>query len=103
MVTTSDCDERTALLEDAKLVGIGEERRPDGVGLSASSSSTTICDVEEVGQIKPSAPRRPFPWKPVLSILSLAVVQPLAFELIFPFISELRKNIDIILCTTASE
>lgn len=103
MINTNDCNERTALLEDAEPVEI-EERSVDGVGLSTSSSSSaTICDAEEIGQIKPSAPRRPFPWKPVLSILSLAVVQPLAFELIFPFISELRKNIDIILCATVTE
>lgn len=31
----------------------------------------------------------PIPWRPVLVLLILTAVQPLAYELVFPFVSEL--------------
>jgi hypothetical protein len=34
-------------------------------------------------------PPTPFPWRPASVLFMLTLVQPLAFELIFPFISEI--------------
>lgn len=60
--------------EESTPLFAGEERT-----LSASSSSETLCE-----QAAPVA----FPWRPVFVILVLNAVLPLAFELVFPFVSE---------------
>lgn len=78
-------NERTALLEDVEDI----DRYDAGKGLDdglerqvqttvTSSSESTIANEE----IPP-----PIPWWPVISIFMLTAVQPLGFELIFPFIS----------------
>lgn len=51
--------------------------------LSTSSSSSTLYSLSP-----PSPPAtQKFPWRPVLVILALNTVVPLAFELVFPFVS----------------
>jgi hypothetical protein len=44
-------------------------------------------DTERTPLVKP-APSTPFPWRPASALFFLILIQPLAFELIFPFISE---------------
>ncbi|KAI5122776.1 hypothetical protein M0805_000120 [Coniferiporia weirii] len=78
-------DERTTLLDTQTRTryDIDEE----GV-LSPSSSSATLC-------AQASGPK-PFPWRQVSVILVLNAVQPLAFELVFPFINQMVLEIGVV-------
>lgn len=75
------CDEDTTLLRAVQPVR--EQISPE----LGSLTNSIACDEAEARQTNTQNPQKPFPWRPVLSILSLTVVPPLAFELIFPFIS----------------
>lgn len=48
---------------------------------------TADDDSEARPSLAQSRAAKPFPWRPVLVVLCLNAVQPLAYELIFPFIS----------------
>lgn len=78
--TTRDTSERDN--ERTELLIASQENSyetDDEALLSPSSSSTTLCAEAN----RPSA----LPWRQVIVILMLTAVQPLAFELVFPFIS----------------
>lgn len=87
----NDADEQTPLL-----------RARDDRGCSMSSSTSTLavestaasCNAEitDDGQGGRVVAAKPFPWRTVLSLLSLSVMQPLAFEMIFPFVSAYRTH-----------
>ena len=44
-------------------------------------------DTERTPLVKVDPPT-PFPWRPASTLFFLTLIQPLAFELIFPFVSE---------------
>lgn len=74
-----DVDERRPLLEEERTLN-GILPRRDGPARSSSGSelSTRTCV-----EIEP--PRAP--WGPLAVLLAITAVQPLCFELIFPFVS----------------
>ena len=47
-----------------------------------------LANSSELDQPKP----KPLPWRPIIVLLLLNAVQPLAYELVFPFISASREN-----------
>ena len=74
------------------------ERNSGSSSSSRSSSplppSPSSVALSPTGTLTPSTPflkssePTPVPWRPVLVLLMLNAVQPLAFELVFPFVSE---------------
>lgn len=60
------------------------ERRPL---LTASAHDGSGADQATDGP-NTEATQTPLPWRPVLTLLLLNAVQPLAYELVFPFVSE---------------
>ncbi|KAH8114502.1 MFS general substrate transporter [Phellopilus nigrolimitatus] len=89
-----DHDERSSLLRgrDSKTKNIlasDEEQLLTSPLLPSSlvSSTATLC-----AQETPS----PLPWRPVAVILVLNAVQPLAFELVFPFINQMILETGIV-------
>lgn len=80
-----DSDERSALLAANSKSGAGDETVGDGHGLSESSSSATLCG-ESARLTKEK--EKPFPWRIAISLYILTCITPLAFDLIFPFVSK---------------
>lgn len=58
----------------------------------AMVSENNEHDTERTPLIQADLPT-PFPWRPASILFALNLVQPLAFELIFPFISEARLRV----------
>ena len=73
------CQERTSLLVDTQslLVNKQSEDSDDDEQILSSASSSSIRTLSPT----------PVPWRAVIVIFMLNAVQPLAYELVFPFIS----------------
>ena len=76
----SQCHERTSLLVDTQSLTRTPLDDEEQILSSASSSSTQTLT------------STPVPWRAVSVILILNGIQPLAYELVFPFISNLSPS-----------
>ena len=86
LVLNGQPDERSKLLVDS----LEDSASSDGEDtLSPTSSEETLCTN--------SFKSTPFPWRAVAVILLLNAVQPIAFELVFPFISALSLHTTLFL------
>ncbi|KLO14775.1 hypothetical protein SCHPADRAFT_299802 [Schizopora paradoxa] len=62
---------------------------PSGHDRSTSSSSLTACS-PVIGNIdEQRSLSKPLPWRALISVWLLAAVQPIGFELIFPFVNQM--------------
>ncbi|KAL5520137.1 hypothetical protein ACEPAG_1797 [Sanghuangporus baumii] len=78
-------NERTRLFDElTDDTCVSDEEEP----LSPASSSATLC-------LKTSK-LTPFPWRAVSVILVLNAVQPLTFELVFPFINQMVLDVGVV-------
>ncbi|KAL5524633.1 hypothetical protein ACEPAF_9773 [Sanghuangporus sanghuang] len=85
MVVEDQPDERTRLFDElTDDTYISDEEEP----FSPASSSATLC-------LKTSK-LTPFPWRAVSVILVLNAVQPLTFELVFPFINQMVLDVGVV-------
>ena len=61
--------------------------------ISAGYSLERLERSDSNSELKP----QPLPWRPIIVLLLLNGVQPLAYELVFPFISQYERTQSIIL------
>lgn len=82
------CQERTSLLVDTQslLVNKQSEDSDDDEQILSSASSSSIRTLSPT----------PVPWRAVIVIFMLNAVQPLAYELVFPFINQMILEIGVV-------